>query len=61
VREPRYVGIAAQRAGDELPPVLAFEVLARGKPTLEAMAVLATQLKNNHDDSLTPSGGPDRM
>jgi hypothetical protein len=48
MRQAHDVGVAAQRARDELAPELMLEVLARGEPTLEPMAVFATQVKNDH-------------
>src|SRR5690242_20107674 len=51
MRQPHDVRVAAQRAGNVLAPDLTLEVLARVKPALEAMIVLAPQVKNDHAGS----------
>ena len=48
MRQPRDIGVATQRAAHELAAELALEILVRGEPALEAVAVLAPQVKNDH-------------
>jgi hypothetical protein len=42
------VAVRAERATDELAMQLLLEVIAGAEPALEAMVVLAAQIKNDH-------------
>ena len=48
MRQPHDIGIAAHGAHHELAADLALEILVRGKPALEPVVVLASQVKNDH-------------
>ena len=53
------VAVRAERAADELAIQLLLEIIARAEPALEAMVVLAAQVKNDHHCLL--SGFPGRL
>jgi hypothetical protein len=54
-RSLRNIRVTAQRAVHEPAAELALEILVRGKPALEAVAILAPEIKDNHVSLRNPS------